>query len=234
MARTRTLEAMRDQARALADMTNTNFVTDAEANVLLNQAIAELWSMLTTTSPQRYMTSSVVTMVAGTREYSLPDDFMALLGVDWVVGNDRYPLEPFSLNERGVGPYAGITSLDPCTPGCRYDIRYGGLDGSGARLVFDRDPPAGSVQVLYVQAPQLLEADDDEFDGIAGWEDWAVLDVAIKMLAKEESDPSVYVAQQARLEQRIQGLAPKRDIGRTRQLPRYSESRGRGRTMRLR
>jgi hypothetical protein len=234
MARTRTLEAMRDQARALADMTNTTFVTNAELDVLLNQAIAELWSLLTAVVPQRYMLTAAITMVAGTREYALPGDFMALVGVDWVRGDDRYPLEPFALNDRAVGPYAGGTSLDPWTPACRYDIRYGGLDGSGERLVFDRDPPAGSVEVLYVQAPQLLEADDDVFDGVAGWEDWAVLDVAIKMLAKEESDPSMYVAQQARLDQQIKGLAGKRDIGRARQIPRYSDGQGRGRTMRLR
>lgn len=234
MARTRTLQAMRDQARALADMTNTNFVTNAEANVLLNQAIAELWSMLTVADPQRYMLETSITTIAGTREYALPDDFMALVGVDWVSGNERYPLEPFSLNDRAVGPYAGLTMLDHHTPGCRYDVRYSGLDGSGVRLVFDRDPPAGTVEVLYVQAPQLLEADDDVFDGIGGWEDWCVLDAAIKMLAKEESDPSIYVAQQARLEQRIKALAGKRDIGRARQVPRYSDSRGRGRMWRLR
>jgi hypothetical protein len=225
---------MRDQARALADMTNTNFVTNAEANVLLNQAIAELWSMLTTADPQRYMLTTTINLVAGTREYTLPNDFMALIGVDWVNGNDRYPLEPFALNDRAAGAYAGVTSLDPWTPAMRYDVRYSGITGAGVRLVFDRDPPVGSVQVLYVQAPQLLVADGDTFDGIAGWEDYAVLDVAIKMLAKEESDPGVYVAQQARLEQRIKALAGKRDIGRARQIPRYSDSRGRSRMMRLR
>lgn len=225
---------MRDQARSLADMVNSTFVTDAEANVLINQGIAELWSMLTTQDPQRYMLIDQISLVAGTREYALPDDFMALVGVDWINGNARLPLEPFALNDRGVHPDAdsAFLALDPWTPALRYDVRYSGIDGSGVRLVFDRDPPTGTVDVLYVQAPQLLALDADEFDGIAGWEDWVILDVAIKMLAKEESDPSVYVAQQARLEQRIKALAPRRDIGRARQIPRYSDGRGHRRSPR--
>lgn len=234
MARTSTLEQMRVRARALADMRNTTFFSDDEIDELLNDAIAELWSMLTTADPQRYMLTAPITMVAGSREYSLPSDFMALVGVDWVAGSDRYPLEPFALNDRGVSPAPGVTTLDPFTPACRYDVRYGGQDGSGVRLVFDRDPPAGTVLVLYVQAPQLLEADGDVFDGVAGWERWAVLDVAITMLGTEESDASGLVAKQQRLEARIKTLAGKRDIGRARQLPRYSDGRGRSRAMRLR
>ena len=45
-----------------------------------------------------------------------------------------------------------------------------GIDGEATRLVFDRRPQAGRYEVHYVQAPQLLEADGDTFDGVAGFE----------------------------------------------------------------
>ena len=222
MARTRTLLEMRTEARALADQVDSIFVTDAQANVWINQAIAELWSMLTVADPQRYMLTDAVTTVPGQREYGLPTDFMALIGVDWVSGNERYPMEPFSLNDRYVGPFGGLGWFDAggSVPSARYALR-------GSRLVFDRDPPAGSVRVLYVQAPQPLAVDASTFDGVAGWEEWVVLECAIRMMAKEESDPSIYMAQQQRIEARIKSLAGKRDIGRARQIPRYSEGRGR-------
>lgn len=225
---------MRTEARALADQVDSLFVTDAQANVWINQAIAELWSMLTVADPQRYMLITTITMVAGQREYTLPTDFMALVGVDWVVSNtERYPLEPFSLNDRYVGPSGGLAWVDTGPyPAARYDVRYSGITGAGVRLVFDRDPPVGTVQVLYVQAPQLLTLDASTFDGVAGWEEWAILECAIRMMAKEESDPSVYMAQQQRIEARIKSLAGKRDIGRARQIPRYSTGRGRGRMYR--
>ena len=50
-------------------------------------------------------------------------------------------------------------------------------------------------------------------DGIGGWLEYVITDVAIKMLQKEESDVSVLMAQKQALIKRIQEMATNRDAG---------------------
>lgn len=71
--------------------------------------------------------------------------------------------------------------------------------------------PGYTVTLRYTPAPTRMVNDVDTFDGIAGWEEWVVLDAAIKALNKEESDVSVLMAQRADMEAEIVGLAPDRD-----------------------
>ncbi len=60
-------------------------------------------------------------------------------------------------------------------------------------------------------------------DGVSGWEEYVVVDAAIKAMAKEESDPSVLMAQKQGLLQRIESAAENRDAGSP---ARVSDSRG--------
>lgn len=76
----------------------------------------------------------------------------------------------------------------------------------------EASPQAGyQVTIRYTPAPVRMTNDSDTFDGIAGWEEWIVLDAAIKALNKEESDVQVLMAQRADVEAEISGLAPSRD-----------------------
>lgn len=54
-------------------------------------------------------------------------------------------------------------------------------------------------------------SDTYTFDAVSGWEEYIVLDAAIKALIKEESDPSALLTQKAALTQRIMAAAPSRD-----------------------
>ena len=65
----------------------------------------------------------------------------------------------------------------------------------------------------YIPRCPELVADDDEFNGISGWEEYVIVDVAIKMLQKEESDTSVLAAQKANLKKRIEQMSSDRDTG---------------------
>jgi hypothetical protein len=49
-------------------------------------------------------------------------------------------------------------------------------------------------------------------DGVSGWEEYVVVDVAIKALAKEESDVSVLMAQKEALRARIVQVSAQRDV----------------------
>lgn len=54
---------------------------------------------------------------------------------------------------------------------------------------------------------------ESTFDGINGWEEYAVVWAAIKMLTKEESDTAAQERQLGRLRMRLEEMAEERDIG---------------------
>lgn len=219
MARARTLQAMRDQARSYADAVQSQNTTNAQALVWINQSLALLWGKLTTLDAQRFMVTTTLTP-NGALEYDFADaavfspvasDFASLLGVDRMSNGGRQPLDPFTFNDRGVDSLTG--AYGSCSD-VRYAIRRQGIDGADTRLAFDRAPPPGSYEVHYIQAPQTLAGDLDTFDGVAGFEEWVVLRVAILMAGREESDASHLVMMLRDVENDIKALGAKRDAGR--------------------
>jgi hypothetical protein len=226
--RTRTLAALEDDARQLADTVNDAHVTSALAIIWINQGIAELWRKLVNVYPDRYTLRATFSTTAGTAAYDMADvlttdDFMAVRRVDLLVGSQRIPIEPFALQE---APYH---ASDP-TNGyngrlTRYRIIGQGIDGTGTQIYFDPDPGTNTFAIWYVQAPQLLVADDDVFDGIAGCEDWVVCYAAMRMCIRQETDHTPIMAEMARIESSILSAGGKRDVGRA---PQIADVRPRG------
>ena len=82
----------------------------------------------------------------------------------------------------------------------------------GRKIWFLPNPDgSASIDLWYIPLAPLLESDDDEFDAINGWEEFAIVDTAIKMLTKEESDTSQLEARRLKLENRIIEAANNRD-----------------------
>lgn len=212
MPRTRTLLQLRTEARQYADVENSAFVSDDEVTRLVNQGLAELWHVLVQSDIDRYLANTEITTVAGTYEYTLPTDFAAARTLEKLEGSGSeraYRLEPYNISEGHSGErYSASTS-----GGLRWTILYQGTDGSAARLRFNADPGGGFCRLWYIQAPEELALDADEWDGVAGWEEWAVLWAAEQILAKEESDPSALIRRRAELTQRIQTVAGSRVMG---------------------
>jgi hypothetical protein len=50
-------------------------------------------------------------------------------------------------------------------------------------------------------------------DGVSGWEEYVVVDAALKAMGKEESDVSVLMSQKQAMVKRLQDMAENRDIG---------------------
>jgi dsDNA-binding SOS-regulon protein len=65
----------------------------------------------------------------------------------------------------------------------------------------------------YAPRPQALLADTDLIDGIAGWEEYVIVEACIKAKTKQEDDVSVFMAQKQELLKRIEDAAENRDIG---------------------
>lgn len=228
MPRTRTLAQLRARARVLADAVTSTNTSDAEANVEINEAIAELWDLECKADPKRHMRRVVLTASSGVRSYDFAAadfsptaaDFYSLVGVKYIgTDNEEEPLQPFEFHDDG--PLERRPQQYPHSYGAlvRYDVRYSGIAGADVRLVFDADPePGPRYAVYYTRAAPTLASDLDAFDGVNGWEEWVALRVAIRIRDREETDTSVLQAELARAYQRITTMAPQRDAGRSKQV----------------
>lgn len=213
MARTKTRDEIALMARRMADCVGDEHIDDAEVVDWINQDIAELWDMLVVPDPDRYSITASIATTAGTLAEDLPADFYQIRAVDRVEGDDRIPIEPWTLQERerhrGSAFFSHWIGYEPV----HYRVMGQGIDGELAQIHFLPDPGTATYEIRYVQAPQLLAAGDDVFDGVAGWEEWVVLSVAIRMLLKQDRDSSGLERQRARVEDRIKHMAGMRDAG---------------------
>lgn len=148
------------------------FVQTAEVNDLINTAYKELYGHLIRHGMHRAETVYTVT-ATGATTYALPVDFWALLAVHQVDDSGRrYMLSRHDHRNRPDTSY----NADACS----YRI-------VNTTLELSPIPLTGSYEVLYVPIPGTLTADDDEVDGVLGWEEYVVCYVAMKLLQKEGS-----------------------------------------------
>lgn len=202
---TRTLAQLRTEARQRADMeTDDSFIADSELTRMINQSIKELRDLLIENQGHEFfLTTQVITTVAGTSSYALNSAFYQLLGVDVTVGGSVYTALPFNFHERNS--FLNSSGWGNCPVYYRIE---------GSNIVFIPTPGgAHTVTLWYIPQFTDLSSDSDTFDGISGWEEYVVVDAAMKMLEKEESDTSALMARKMVLVDRIRSLAAKRDAG---------------------
>ena len=314
MARVRTLLQLREEVRQRADMEESTFVTDAEVNRYINEAIAELYEIIVESASQEYyLKTYTFTTEALQDTYLLPADLLAIRGVDADIGGSvPLPLRPYNFDDRHqnrwlpglwgrftdiryrmlgfaiddpdpgppltihpgpllsevsgiladsfqgpnaeemsqfyvgqrVGFYDGTTGafiIELTVVDVRPDLAIGPpftnrvimsapLGASGVsngdnahaivhgeyvpRIRFTPEPTtATSITVWYIPHAPELSTDTDRWNGFNGWEEYAIVDAAIRCLEKEESDTSALEIRKQRLTQRLRNMAPARDIG---------------------
>jgi len=209
-----TLADIRTQARQRADMLESQFVTDSELNSYINASMAELHDLLIAAYNEEYYMESVeFSAVQDQIDYDLPNGtnynnaqkFYKLRGFDIKVENDVWTnCHRFNFNRRNEDQAAfafnmlGIPYLD-------YRI-------VGSKIRFNRTPDVNSqFRLWYNPKVVVLVNDADIFDDINGYAEYVVVDAAIKMLQKEESDVTVLMVQKEALRARIQTMAQNRD-----------------------
>ncbi len=225
MARTATRLQIRDDARAHSDTVSSTHTTDTQLNRWINQELAALWDILVAADVDRYVKTYQFTATSGTTSYTLPSDFYKPRGLDRVIGDDRVSIDEWQFHERNR--YSTTTGTPDDYSDVRYRIMGQGIDGTDARIRFEGDPGSYTYELWYVQAPQTLDADGDTFDGVAGWEDWIAYSVAIRILNREESDPTMLLQERAQIERRIANMATGRASGSP---PRIQDTRNRRRS----
>lgn len=197
-------------------MVNSEFVTDEEIDAQINEGIKDLHGQVFMRNPDHHLvvTPDSIATTEGTTSYPLDATFMSVRGVYWVDGGRRIPIEPSPLQELDF-------STDRGGPGrCWYRIVASGADGSDVRILFLPDPGTATYEVLYVRAPHQLTNDNDEYDGVSGWERYVILCAAHFCAVKEESfDMAATLAlERDRVLAQILAMASKRDSSRPRRI----------------
>lgn len=201
-----TLSAFRDRARQRADMVNSRFVTDAELNTYINASIDELYDLLIASRGENYYVKSYsFTTSTNVDTYALPADFLKLMGVDYVTSTTQaITLKAFRWQERN-------RFREPFYNTRNYNLMY---QVRGDNLVFIPTPNGNQlIKLWYVPRAVDLTTDTASFDGINGWEEYVVIDAAIKMRVKEESPVEELMIAKQDMKARILSASSGRDSG---------------------
>lgn len=199
-----TLAQIRTQARQRADMEVSQFVTDSELTSYVNASIAELYDILVSRFEDYYILDTTATVANGADTITLPADFYKLKGLDYDVGGGQYEtVRSFQFIERNETYDPGFGTF----PRMRYRVL-----GPVLKLT-PPDFAPGNYRIWYIPRFASLVNDTDTFDGINGWTEYVIVDCAIKMLNKEESDAGPFREQKQKLLDRIEAMATDRDAG---------------------
>lgn len=242
--RARTFIALQAEAMALADCGNDPHITEADdgeggtinlAALWVNQGIAELWRKCVRVNPDRYLRRVEFTTTAGTAAYALSDilddddaetteddNFLAVRRIDLIRNGQRTPIEEFSLQE---APFNYPTTTNAGLT--RFRVIGQAVDGTDSHIYFDPDPGTNTYALWYVERPPVLVADDDSFDGVAGFEDIVVAYAAERMALRQDNTETAQLiaALGARAESSIVPIATTRNMG---SAPRIADVRPRG------
>ena len=236
-----TLGQLITNARSLADMVNSNFVSQAEWIVWANKAYAKLYDLLISSYGTNYYHAVPVQFVTKTSQmiYQLPNGASTFYrpGLDGQTANPSY-VAPALYKLLGVDiSYNGGLGTDPNSFITMYPFMFGDRNRSngvfgvvsrgynrandyryrllGVDQMLVTPLPQGGFTIQLWYAPRLtpLAQLTDQVEGVSGWEEIIELDMAIKALTKEESDASVLIAARNEAVQRIIQLAAVTDAG---------------------
>lgn len=200
------LSTFRTRSRQRADMVNSRFVSDAELNYYINASITELYDLLIQSRGENYYVKSYsFTTTTNQDTYALPADFLKLMGVDYVTSaTQAITLKAFRWQERN-------RFREPFYNTRNYNLMY---QIRGDNLVFIPTPNGNqTLKLWYIPREQELVSDSDTFDGINGWEEYVVIDAAIKMRVKEESPVDELLLAKQDMKSRIAAASSGRDSG---------------------
>lgn len=200
-----TLAELNARIRQRADKVNSLFVTDAEITSMINASYAELYDLIIQSSEDYFTTSTTLTVTSSDAGVaSLPASFYKLRGLDYLIGGNYVTVYSYDWGERNL---QNLTAMPEFT------VRYRVM-GSTLRLE-PGDLAAGTYRLWYIPAYTALSAAGDVLNTQItrqNWEEYLVVDVAAKILDKEESNSSHLVQAKEILRNRIQQFSASRDL----------------------
>lgn len=175
-----TAKSLIDRAIHKADMDDSNRPDRGQVLNDINDALAELHELLV--YEEYFLETSSISLVAGTEEYDLPNDFYKTLMVYKITTDRRYPVEKVTLSE-----LSGFRTTGPLSSGT-VELWY-----------------APQLKKLARETSRVSVAFPN------GWESFAAIHAAIPLLIQEESDTSAMDKERAHILQRIMSNVEPRD-----------------------
>lgn len=201
---------LRNQVRQRCDQTNSNYATDDEVNTYINHSYAELYDLLTDTYEEYYTTDGYIISVSSGNTITLPSDFYKLRGVDRSVDGSAgnwMSITNFNFEERDKYTQTSLVGIYWTNT-----VKYK-LIGTNSLKLYPANNANGTYQIWYIPRFINLVNDSDTVSDLQNWHEYVVIDAAIKIMVKEESDPTMLLAAKADMRARIQTAASNRDVG---------------------
>lgn len=207
--------------------TGGGYVTDTEITAYLNSSLAELDDLLIQTYQDYKVTSANSTISStsdGTNYFSLPTDFYQARGVDRQESGSYVTLQPYNFQKRNTYNYPAVAA-----PYGYLDVHY--LIQGDKCFISPWQDAVGTYRLWYVpKFINLVDSADtlEPYMDTNAWSEFAVVDVAIKILQKQDLDASSFMAQKAALQGRVVNAAGVRDAGPPKRMAdtRYARRRG--------
>lgn len=202
----KTLTQLIERIRRKSDQENSSFVSDDEIRDDLNFSIGELYDIILSSYNFEYFVDGyAITTVVGQTDYDLPTDFYKLAGLDISSGGSTFSVDKYNFSERNIQKNSGQYSKYDCP--FKYRIY-----NSSLRLL---PAPTSAYSLTMHYIPQITElvlgTDTVGVNIVESWLEYAIVDTAIKIMIKEESDPGALMAQKQSLGQRIMAMKENRD-----------------------
>lgn len=214
-----TLQNIIDLSRQESNMENNFFVTDAELITYINNSLSELDDMMINEVNEDYRVQQYITVLQG-GNFTIPTmaETMKIRGID-IQGQGLNsaqggvpwnPLPKFQLIDRGRLNNNVITRTYPYG---KTNLSYF-WQGNQGIIIYPEVQAAGTYRVWWIPKFQPLIFPTDvmavQMD-MQAWVEYAVVDVCIKILTKQNLDPSAFMQRKEALRQRIIGAMTNRD-----------------------
>ena len=192
-------------------MVGSTFVSDSEVVDYINVAMAEIHDLLVD-KYEDYFVSSTTYALPADNPGTLPSDFYKALGVDFLSGGLTYRMMRFTFQERNM--YNAPAIVASRIADTRYAIQ-------GNQIKFIPSPStSGTVTLFYVPESQQFSAGSTSDTIVSkappiakGYEEYLVVDAAIKCLMKEESNTQPHMIYKEQLRKRLEAASANRDAG---------------------
>lgn len=221
MARTRTLGELAADVRYLADIEGaTARHPDANLYRLINESWQSLRELCTANGHRLYLTSTTGTLTAGATSGAsfgslpLPASCVRVFALDVVDSNgDRHSLDPIDFSQRNEfqdiwnGPSTGLPRF--------FHIYNIGTEATttvtqGTLALLPAPDAEYSYTLWYLPSWTDLTNTSHVFNGVAGWEEWVLWDVVLKICARDndmQATAAIATQERGKAEQQILAAA---------------------------
>ena len=199
------------QIRFLTNTEVSQFVTDPELLIYVNSSCGELDDILVA-NQQYYRLINVVIPITSGNLLPLPIDCYQINEVDFyyapLQSQPWARLERFELAEQTMYSNSQARNIYG-VPNLKYMLQDGYV------AIVPEASAIGSYRLWYTPIYKMMALTDTiplYFENNA-WREYVVVDSSIKVLNKQNLDPSAFMAQKEALKARIKSMSSKRDAG---------------------